>query len=96
MNIYQLNNQEIKREMKAFHKTVYGKTTLLLSSCVPVITLIILLVILSSSVCAPCVLWFLFLPMMLLFLLLLISFVMGSIHYYNKLETYIQLQGKKK
>lgn len=42
MNIYQLNNQEIKREMKAFHKTVYGKTTLLLSFCVPVITLIIL------------------------------------------------------
>ena len=96
MNIYQLNNQELKKEMKKFHKTVYGKTTLLLSFCVPVITLIILIAILCSSFCAPCVLWFLFLPMMLLFLLLLISFVMGSIHYYNKLENFIQQKKKKK
>ena len=96
MNIYQLNNQELKKEMKKFHKTVYGKTTLLLSFCVPVITLIILIAILCSSFCAPCVLWFLFLPMMLLFLLLLISFINGSILEYNKQDKLMEQNSKQK
>jgi uncharacterized membrane protein (DUF485 family) len=92
--IYKLNNKQIKEEIKEFLKITYGKIVCLLSYCVPTIVLIFFLSFEISMMlryqknllsimyfCAP--------TMILAFILFLISFVLGSMYFYSKLEKFI-------
>lgn len=97
MNIYQLSQKELKKEMKKFYKTAYGKIVFCLAYSVPIISFLLMIALMIPLFFCSCGIWGLWcygpIFMALLFMTL-ISFILGSIYYYHKLETFIQSKSK--
>ena len=94
--MYQMGSKEIKREMKAFYKTYYGKIVFCLAYAMFFISLIFLLLISIKRL--PHASWghwryLMMIPASALFTIL--CFVIGSIYYYRELKTFIDTKKKK-
>lgn len=97
MNIYKLNNKELKKEMKKFSRTTFGKIIFCLSYAVPllllILTIVLYIVILTTIRCYYHT--FVLVPLFATFAILtLISFILGSIYYYKELRIYIETKNK--
>jgi hypothetical protein len=82
VNIYTKNQQEMKKIMLSFIKTIYGKIMFLLSYSLFFIFLILALMVLALQ--GDKLFFF------MLSFLSLILFVFGSINFYKELRTYIK------
>lgn len=96
--IYKLSNKEMRNEIKEFSKTNFGKITFLLSYSVFFITIIFYLsfeftILLNYK--NFCCIENLFPIYAFGFIVLLLSFVFGSINFYNKLEKFIESKSCK-
>ncbi len=93
MDIYSLSNKEIRKCMREFNKTVYGKTIFVISYSTFLISLIVLIVFAIASSCSynHYLLIILQFPYLMVGMFLtLISFVIGSAYYYHELKEYIK------
>lgn len=94
MNIYEMNNKNIKKSIGKFNKTTYGKTVFLLAYSIPLIFFLMLLFLFISLYLCTCVGFFVKSAIMFLFPifvnLVLLSFVLGSIYYYHELKAFIK------
>ena len=97
MNIYQCSQKKMKKYIKAFRKTEYGRTVFCLAYSVPIIGLLLLLIVLFSLIIWKWCLYFFFLSLLIPFLLffILISFVIGSAYYYRELREFILISSNK-
>lgn len=97
MNIYQCSQKKMKKFIKAFRKTEYGRTVFCLAYSVPIIGLMLLLITMFSLIIWKWCWYFFFLSILIPFLLflVLISFVIGSAYYYRELREYILITSKK-
>lgn len=91
MKLYKMSNNELSKEIKEFGKTVYGKITFILSYTIFIFLTLFLLGILISSVCFKMNLCSLFVSQLFVFADLL-SFILGSIHFYNELRKYLNVK----
>ena len=91
--IYKLNNKQLSNKINEFGKTTYGKITFLLSYSVFFITILFYLSF-EFTILLNYKSYFNLenqLPIYAIgFIVLLLSFVLGSINFYNKLEKYIE------
>ncbi len=100
MGIYELNDKKLKEEIRKFNKTNYGKITFLLSYSLPIIFIIISIILIIMLYCCnsyDCGYWWSWSIISLLCLnviLILVSFILGSVHYYHELKEYIGLKSK--
>jgi len=90
MNIYTEDNQEMKMMMRSFTKTQYGKIMFLLSYALFFMFLIATLMVLFLFKYH----WRFPFVMAGFSLITLISFIIGSVNYYNELRKYIMSQKK--
>ena len=97
MNIYQCSQKKIKKYIRAFRKTEYGRTVFCLAYSVPIIGFLLLLIVLFSLIIWKWCLYFFFLSLLIPFLLffILISFVLGSAYYYRELREFVSVNSKK-
>ena len=94
MNIYELDNKGLRKVIREFGKTTYGKVVFILSYMIPFIMLIaaaeFLIIPRFSEVDAQVYKMLVIVSLVLSF----ISFVLGSRFYYRELRKYIETQNK--
>ncbi len=90
--IYKLTKKELSKELINFSKTYYGKVQFLLSYIVFFVSFLALIIELyrySKSSYEYCYLY----PLLyVLVFITLLSFVLGSIHYYKELKEYVNFK----
>jgi len=93
--MYPLTHKEITEERKRFSKTAYGKMVCVLAYAITVISLLLATILTVISMRDFFSMW-VFGPIALILLFVaIISFFLGSIYYYNKLERFIEVTKKK-
>lgn len=96
MTIYDMDNKQIKKYIKSFNETTYGIITFTLSYAISIILLfsVILLTILFTCCFKSCLSCYA--PILLVYVcLIILSFILGSVHYYSELIKYIKVKAKK-
>lgn len=87
--IYKMTQKDLKKEMKEFNKTAYGKIVLTLSYAIPCISILFSIL---SFVMSYCYWWYAFLfgiafPVGMI--ITIVTFVIGTVYYYKELKEYI-------
>ena len=86
--IYSLNGKELKKEIKKFNKTYYGKIIFTLAYAVPLLCLLLLILSFTVQVCLKCTLLFGTFNFMLV-MFTFVSFIIGSIYYYSEIRKFV-------
>ncbi len=93
MNIYKMNNKEIRKHIREFGKSTYGKIVFLLSYMISFITFIASVELYFLSKSALSYDWA-GLLVIAVFIFSLISFIKGSRYYYKEFKGFIENQDK--
>lgn len=100
MTIYDLSMNDMRKEIKNFYKTNYGKTVFLLAYALPIvlilITVALLLATFTMCYCSLNLLSaFIGYVLPISCFLILITFVLGSRYYYRELRIYVNKKSNK-
>lgn len=95
MNIYELTNKELTKNIKSFNRTAYGKVVFCLAYSIPLISVLALIIMTINMVRCRCAYYFFLVFLTTVVSFTTVSFVLGSIYYYQKLEKYISSRKKK-
>ncbi len=96
MKFYNLDNKGLRKEIKKFRKTNYGKIVFCLSYAVSFLSFLIsIFFIVFVNGCTYKYFCYRFLPITLIFLFVtFVSFILGSIYYYRELKKYVESKEK--
>lgn len=90
MNIYGMNNKDLKKHFREFGRTTYGKVVFCLSYAIPAILFLICieLAVLSRVYC--CISCFQGSVIIVMLLALLISFILGTRYFYREFKDFLK------
>lgn len=87
-NIYNLSIKEMRRLLRAFSGTLYGRTVFFLAYFAPMMSFLVMLGLILAEIIAPEEQ--LFYPIVGTFFLFIGLFITGNIYYYNELRMFAE------
>lgn len=91
-SIYQYDINEIRKLLKEFSNTVYGRTVFFLAYFAPMMTFLVMIGLVISAIVTRNDAFFL--PILGTFLLFVAIFILGNIYYYCELRIYSEKRDK--
>lgn len=95
MSIYEMTNKEMRKEIRSFGKTTYGKVVICLSYIIPLVAMVVAIEFLVFAIQCNC--FACYKPAIVITLVFMfVSFVLGSRYYYKELKGFIEKQNSDK
>lgn len=86
-NIYDKNLKQIRKELRNFGKTTYGKTVFLIAYLIPASLFLAMIIVSIIGLCAGVDSLITYMPQ--IFIAFVLSFVLANAYYYKELRVYI-------
>ena len=87
-SIYNLNIKEMRKLLRNFSNTLYGRTVFFLAYFVPMMAFLVMVGLVLAEIISPE--YDLFFPIMGTFFLFIGVFVLGNIYYYHELRVFAE------
>ena len=87
-NIYSLNIKEMRKLLRDFSGTLYGRTVFFLAYFVPMMAFLVMLGLVVAAIVVPE--YNLFYPILGTFFLFVAVFILGNIYYYHELRIFVE------
>lgn len=86
-NIYDKNLKQIRKELRNFGKTTYGKTVFFIAYLIPVSLFLAMVIVSIIGLCAGVDNLVAYMPQV--FIAFVLSFVIANAYYYKELRAYV-------
>ncbi len=87
-SIYSLSIKEMRKLLRDFSNTLYGRTVFFLAYFVPMMTLLVMIGLIVAEMINPE--YDLFYPIVGVFFLFIVVFILGNVYYYHELRVFME------
>ena len=87
-SIYNLGIKEMRKLLRDFSNTLYGRTVFFLAYFIPMMAFLVMIGLVLSEIIEPS--YDLFFPIVSTFLLFVGVFILGNIYYYHELRVFAE------